>query len=442
MWRDELHAWLIAKNARNIFEVFENSRYEGRFPLYHIILWPLAQISSNPEMIKIVTFICTFLLAFIIIYRIRTNYLITLLTLSGFLFLAGYTRISRDYIIILLIQFYIVSSIINKKTKWIKPSIIVLSLVNLFGLILSISWWLYFYSTRKILKENLLVFIKKNYLLLISFIISGLFIQPKSNGIAKIRFQLDASSDLKSFIDVLGQIIIPNNFSDTNLKFILAIISSSIITFLIILAWKINKRIFIYLLFSTPTLLLSYIYSPALEWWHRGVLTISLTTSFFLLLHFNRVKVRSTTLRILLIALLIFQILTNKFGIQSNIFNSAPYSNSKNLGEFLKTRCTGDCKIIVTATYIGDSVSGYLGGIDVYRSDTKDFGTFANWRTGIDRWSLDGIKDATEIFPNSLIISNTKFEPDEYFLLVKSFTGAVLKDENFYVYKRLETGNL
>jgi hypothetical protein len=55
---------------------------------------------------------------------------------------------------------------------------------------------------------------------------------------------------------------------------------------------------------------------------------------------------------------------------------------------------------------------------------------------------LDGIKDATEIFPNSLIISNTKFEPDEYFLLVKSFTGAVLKDENFYVYKRLETGNL
>jgi hypothetical protein len=90
----------------------------------------------------------------------------------------------------------------------------------------------------------------------------------------------------------------------------------------------------------------------------------------------------------------------------------------------------------VTATYIGDSVSGYLGGIDVYRSDTKDFGTFANWRTGIDRWSLDGIKDAAEIFPNSLIISNTKFEPDEYFLLVKSFTGAVLKDENFYVYKR------
>jgi hypothetical protein len=154
------------------------------------------------------------------------------------------------------------------------------------------------------------------------------------------------------------------------------------------------------------------------------------------------VKVRSTTLRILLIALLIFQILTNKFGIQSNIFNSAPYSNSKNLGEFLKTRCTGDCKIIVTATYIGDSVSGYLGGIDVCRSDTKDFGTFANWRTGIDRWSLDGIKDATEIFPNSLIISNTKFEPDEYFLLVKSFTGAVLKDENFYVYKRLETGKL
>ena len=169
MWRDELHAWLIAKNARNIFEVFENSRYEGRFPLYHIILWPLAQISSNPEMIKIVTFICTFLLAFIIIYRIRNNYLITLLTLSGFLFLAGYTRISRDYIIILLIQFYIASSIINKKTKWIKPSIIVLSLVNLFGLILSISWWLYFNSTRKILKDNLLVFIKKNYLLLISF---------------------------------------------------------------------------------------------------------------------------------------------------------------------------------------------------------------------------------------------------------------------------------
>ena len=437
MWRDELHAWLIANNSRNIFEIFENSKYEGRFPLYHIILWPLTQISSNPDLIKLITFVCTFLLAYIVIYKIRINYFITLLTLSGFLFLAGYTRISRDYIIILLIQFFIVSSIINNKTKWIKIAIIFLSLINLFGLILGISWWLYLVSTNKILKENYLAFIKNNYVFIVSFAISSWYTQPQGDGIAKIRFQFNFVSDTKSFIDVLGQVIIPNNFSNSNLKLILATLSLSLIIYLLIISWSINRNMFKYFVFSTPCLLLTYIYSPALEWWHRGVLTISLITSLLLLAHFNMKKVTNTILKFLLTIVLIFQIFTNAFGIQSNIFTSAPYSNSKNLGEFLKNNCTGECKIIVTATYIGDSVSGYLGNTRVYRSDTKDFGTFANWRMGIERWSLDGIKEATEIFPHSVVVSNTKFEPNDDFLLIKSFTGAVLKDENFYVYKRV-----
>jgi hypothetical protein len=49
MWRDELQAWLLARDSRDVFELFRNLKYEGHPPFWHLLLMPLTRIFGFPE---------------------------------------------------------------------------------------------------------------------------------------------------------------------------------------------------------------------------------------------------------------------------------------------------------------------------------------------------------------------------------------------------------
>ena len=49
MWRDELQAWLLARDSISITELFQNLKYEGHPGLWHLLLYPLTRISTIPE---------------------------------------------------------------------------------------------------------------------------------------------------------------------------------------------------------------------------------------------------------------------------------------------------------------------------------------------------------------------------------------------------------
>lgn len=48
MWRDELQAWLLARDTPNWFSLGHAVRYEGHPAGWHAILWPIAQLTWNP----------------------------------------------------------------------------------------------------------------------------------------------------------------------------------------------------------------------------------------------------------------------------------------------------------------------------------------------------------------------------------------------------------
>jgi hypothetical protein len=48
MWKDEIIAWLLARDARTPWEVFSIIKYEGHPGLWHLLLWPLAHLTWNP----------------------------------------------------------------------------------------------------------------------------------------------------------------------------------------------------------------------------------------------------------------------------------------------------------------------------------------------------------------------------------------------------------
>jgi hypothetical protein len=54
MWRDELHSWLVARDAATPWQVVKLRAYDGQPPLWYLLLWPLTRITWHPEAMRVV----------------------------------------------------------------------------------------------------------------------------------------------------------------------------------------------------------------------------------------------------------------------------------------------------------------------------------------------------------------------------------------------------
>lgn len=52
MWRDELQAWMVARDSDTLLGLFRNTRYEGHPPLWHFCLFLLSKVNSLPVMMQ------------------------------------------------------------------------------------------------------------------------------------------------------------------------------------------------------------------------------------------------------------------------------------------------------------------------------------------------------------------------------------------------------
>jgi hypothetical protein len=49
MWRDELHCWLVARDAATPWAVVQGRAYDGQPPLWYLLLWLLQRVTSDPR---------------------------------------------------------------------------------------------------------------------------------------------------------------------------------------------------------------------------------------------------------------------------------------------------------------------------------------------------------------------------------------------------------
>ena len=54
MWRDELQAWLLARDSDTPITLLGNLKYEGHPGLWHLILMPLTRLPFGPVSMQIV----------------------------------------------------------------------------------------------------------------------------------------------------------------------------------------------------------------------------------------------------------------------------------------------------------------------------------------------------------------------------------------------------
>ena len=99
-WRDELHAWIMAKKL-SIPQLLSESRFDGHPILWHLILMPFAKLNFPIFTLNIVSYV--FLLATVWLFLFKTNTPFVLKVFATFLipFTYIYSVISRNYCLVL-----------------------------------------------------------------------------------------------------------------------------------------------------------------------------------------------------------------------------------------------------------------------------------------------------------------------------------------------------
>ena len=107
MWRDEIQAWLLARDSSNFLNLLNNLRYEGHTPLWHFLLFPLTKLQLSISSMQFLSLIIGILTASVILFISPFDRLEKLLFIFGYYFFYEYVILSRNYGISLLLLFYL-----------------------------------------------------------------------------------------------------------------------------------------------------------------------------------------------------------------------------------------------------------------------------------------------------------------------------------------------
>lgn len=99
-WRDEVHAWLMAKNM-SIPELIAFSGYEGHPVLWHIMLMPLAKSGLPVWTMNVLSYLIVAVSAYMFMFRTDLMAIIKIVILFTFPFLYIYSSVARNYCIVL-----------------------------------------------------------------------------------------------------------------------------------------------------------------------------------------------------------------------------------------------------------------------------------------------------------------------------------------------------
>jgi len=138
IWRDEMQAWLLARDSATPLELLRHIRYEGHPGLWHLMLWPLAQLSPNPAWMQVLHVALAGLAAWLVFRFSPFSWAVKILLVLGYFFAYEWAVIARNYAISVVLLFT-VCALFEHRWKWfpaIAASLFLLCHTNIYALLL------------------------------------------------------------------------------------------------------------------------------------------------------------------------------------------------------------------------------------------------------------------------------------------------------------------
>lgn len=141
LWRDELQAWMLARDSASIFEMLKNMTYEGHPALWHICLFGLAQITHNLLILQLFHWIIAIGVIVLIVKFSPFSTLYKFLLSFSYFFFFEYAVISRGYSLGIFFLLLFCALYDRKQLRPVASALILILAANTsaYGLILSIT---------------------------------------------------------------------------------------------------------------------------------------------------------------------------------------------------------------------------------------------------------------------------------------------------------------
>jgi hypothetical protein len=140
MWRDEHQAWLVARDAHSIPQLFDNLKYEGNPALWHFCLFLLTAFTSNPVWMQVLHLLvaCGFIFVFNrycglpLVYKALFSF--------GYFPVYEYAVISRGYGLGILLTFAACALYRQRSSSYVLIGLVLglLANVTIYGAIISL----------------------------------------------------------------------------------------------------------------------------------------------------------------------------------------------------------------------------------------------------------------------------------------------------------------
>ena len=451
MWRDEIQAWLLARDSSNFLNLLNNLRYEGHTPLWHFLLFPLTKLQLSISSMQFLSLIIGILTASVILFISPFDRLEKLLFIFGYYFFYEYVILSRNYGISLLLLFLSLHFFSNKKIFLSSIFLSLAALSNVFSLILSSVLGIYYLYKTKFLKKFDGPFFMGTLLYSCTLIFCFLLLYPPEDrafGLTSNNFVLD----LDRFF-VVGYKIAHAFFPYTSISF----------DYLSWNIWSLNPLIaslmflfslsFLYRLFCLSSLsfilitflaLLFFIFQytiyPASSLRHSGIFFGAYIIFYWISYLEQKPKlnlINSYMYQInskIYFSSLVLSFLLSIYALTFDYFYK--FSNSKDAAIYLVQDLNIDDgeKIFVDGSSEGSSVIGYANFNKAFYRQGLRYGSFNRWdKNRLNEGSFSTINLSS--FQVLLMSYELKEIPDDFELTAK-FDEKNSVNESFYIYKR------
>lgn len=445
MWRDELHAWMLARDSNSLSELFLNLQSEGHPAIWHLILFALSRISSDPFLMQFFH-ICVATTSVYLIARLSPfSRLQKCMLAFGYFSLYEYALISRSYALGVLFVFSFCSLVSwlddrkNTKSPYaeITPFLILMAMANtsIYGLLMSMALTLYLFCPSRQIRETrrLLVRYAGFVLVLVAWLLCYLQVSRinQDQGVSRHAFGEVSTADgydtlallmrgastllqiWRSYVPmpaIWNDYVWSSNFllnndiviqvGGQNLLDITALLLSVLLLSWVSYLLKSQHRTFV--VFATGTILLMsfsfiffegsirhhghyYLLLVACLWLARSELNRPISTTGNAKLQTQSSSLANTSRKTMqstfLTILLVFHVAAG--ALLYRIDWIKPFSGSKDVAHYLREHSLEDLPILGYRDREVTSVSAYLDR-PIYYPNAKRFGTFWTTRRGED----------------------------------------------------------
>ncbi|WP_420266869.1 hypothetical protein [Candidatus Magnetominusculus dajiuhuensis] len=482
MWRDELEAWMMARDASTLGELFNNIRYQGHPALWFLTLYALSAITPNPLIMQIAHLAIAVGVVYVAVRSAPFTELQKVLFILGYYPFYEYCVISRNYSYGLLLLFIFLSlfrpGIKDKNYIYLSIVLFFLCQSNPYGAVIAIALFLMLIFELIFSRDKAATISSKEKWALAAGIViftCGLLISAIQMHPPHDSFFYHPPGDMRLTLNnFFGSIacvwsacipipmvtmqfwgsnvityIITDPVREAAVRFFL---SMAIVTISSIVLLRRPVALFYYAVGTFGIILFNYmIYAGAIR--HIGHYFIVLVSAFWLS---NLYDEKSSETGVLNQRYELFEAAKNVFftvvlvsnviaGVAANTLGHLyPFSANKETATYIKTNGLDKMPILGDPDCVASGVAAYLNR-PIYYPATQRHATFVTWDNKRQRYGPRTILAAAEQYAlnkkkDILLVLNYPIDPDSlaryggnvYF--VKAFAGSVLIDEKFCLY--------